>query len=153
MGHVEFQRQRADIADGQTLTPSQYYYTIITPRAALAETIHGVQCYPTERPVPPWLATPFTSGGTSTTEIQAIQKYRHAGTLKQAGLGVWGKFSGQRPQRAAHGAGLSSVFKRVVISADFNLNLRTNLRSRRFLFEISGLSGHYQLSSWPSLAP
>ena len=44
VGHVEFQRQRADIADGQTLTTSQYYYTIITPQAALAETIHGVQC-------------------------------------------------------------------------------------------------------------
>ena len=25
VGHVEFQRQRADIADGQTLTTSQYY--------------------------------------------------------------------------------------------------------------------------------
>ena len=41
-GPLEFQRQRADIADGQTLTTSQYYYTIITPRAALAETMHGV---------------------------------------------------------------------------------------------------------------
>ena len=61
MGHVEFQRQRADIADGQTLKPGQYYYIIITPRAALAETIYGVQCYLAERPVPPWLATPLTS--------------------------------------------------------------------------------------------
>ena len=55
----------------------------------------------------------------------ALQKYRHAGTLKQAGLGVWGmrqhgestrscerpppdrgtkkKNSGQRPQRATRG--------------------------------------------------
>ena len=36
MGHVEFQRQRADISDGQSLTAGQYYYIIIKPRAALA---------------------------------------------------------------------------------------------------------------------
>ena len=68
VGHVEFQRQRADIADGQTLTAGQYYYIIITPRAALAETMHGVQCYPAERPVPPWSRQdhpPPAGGGTS----------------------------------------------------------------------------------------
>ena len=36
VGHVEFQRQRADISDGQSLTAGQYYYIIIKPRAALA---------------------------------------------------------------------------------------------------------------------
>ena len=41
-GPLEFQRQRADIADGQTLTAGQYYYIIIRPQAALAGLLHSV---------------------------------------------------------------------------------------------------------------
>ena len=63
VGHVEFQRQRADIADGQTLTTSQHNYIIITPRAALAEQCTACDVTPRNGQFRHGLAKTITSGG------------------------------------------------------------------------------------------
>ena len=98
-GPLEFQRQRADIADGQTLTTSQYYlHRYKKPRAALAETMHGVQSYPAERPVPPWSRQdqPPAGGGLlqrntgsqdPTSNPQNIQNYELASPGEAEGPG------------------------------------------------------------------
>ena len=86
VGHVEFQRQRADISDGQSLIAGQYYYIIIKPRAALAETMHGVQSYPVERPIPPWSRQdqPPAGGGDCTPRVPSQQSGHQSPNLRRS---------------------------------------------------------------------